>query len=322
MFKKYKRKIFFAVISGALIFLAFSVYADFNNLISAFGKFNWIWMPVILALSFCNYIFRFFKWHYYTKILKIEVRFKSSFLIFLSSFTMSVTPGKMGELLKSYLLKEETGTPVAKSAPIIFAERITDFISIVILCLLGALVFDYGKIIIITIGIIFILIVILLSIRSFSLKLISVLCKIKIIAKHSEKLFTAYESIYQLIRIKPLIYSTFISLISWFFECLGFYIVLSVFSLNFPEISVSLLTATFIYGFSTLIGAIAMLPGGLGATEATITGLLVYLKIPKDISVASTILIRVATLWFAVLIGIIFLYIYQKHLSCKIEEIS
>ncbi|KXK03206.1 MAG: hypothetical protein UZ04_CHB001001606 [Chlorobi bacterium OLB4] len=81
---------------------------------------------------------------------------------------MSVTPGKLGEILKSYLIKEETGTPVSKSAPIILAERLTDFISMILLCLVGAFVFDYGKEIIILIGICFLGFTIMLSSRKAS----------------------------------------------------------------------------------------------------------------------------------------------------------
>lgn len=321
MFSKYKKKILFSAVAGAVIFLAFSVYADFDKLMEAFGQFNWLFFPLILALSFCNYIFRFAKWEYYRKILGIELSTKKSFLIFLSAFVMSVTPGKMGEVLKSYLLKEENGTPVAKSAPIVLAERLTDFISIIILCIAGAFVFDYGKDVIIIIGIIFIGLTLLISWKKACLYLISLLEKVKFLSKHVEKFHTAYESIYSLVRFKPLVIATVISIISWFFECIGFYIVLNVFSTT-TNIEVSLLTATFIYGFSTLIGAIAMLPGGLGVTEATLTGLLQYLSIPKSVSVASTIIIRIATLWFAVIVGIFAVIIYQKVSHKDLEDLQ
>jgi len=303
------------------VFLGFSIYADFDKLLSAFGKFNWMWFPVLLLLSFGNYIFRFLKWHYYTKIIQIKLPIGRSFLIFLSSFVMSVTPGKMGEVLKSFLVKEETGTPVSKSAPIVFAERLTDFLSIVFLCIIGAYFFNYGLEIIISAGVIFVLCILVLSSKKLSLRIIGLLEKINFLKKFVSKFHTAYESIYLMLKIKPLIIAFFISLVSWFFECVGFYVVLKVFSYSVEMVSVSLLIATFIYGFSTLIGAIAMLPGGLGATEASITGLLVFLKIPKDISVASTIIIRVATLWFAVIIGIFAILIYQKTSHHKLEDI-
>jgi glycosyltransferase 2 family protein len=321
LFNKYKKKILISIVIGAVLYLAFSVYADLDKLLTAFLNFNWFWLPIILSFSFLNYIFRFFKWHYYVNILNIKLSYKTSFLIFLSAFTMSVTPGKMGEVLKSYLLKDENGTPVSKSAPIVIAERLTDFVSIVLLCLLGSIVFNYGQVLIIIIGLFFIFAIILLSIRNISLKIIGFFSKINILKKHSNKILVAYESVYTMVRIRPLIIATLISLISWFFECIGFYLVINIFSES-SGLQINILTATFIYAFSTLIGAIAMLPGGVGITEASLTGLLVFSKIPKDISVASTIMIRLATLWFAVIVGVIAIFIFQRITNKKIENIE
>lgn len=320
MFKKYKKKILLSVALGAAVFLAFSIYADFDQLIQTFGEFNWYYFPLILALSFGNYITRFFKWEYYRKLLNIELTTKTSFLIFMSTFVMSVTPGKMGELLKSYLVREENGTPVAKSAPIIIAERLTDFISVVLLCLAGVFVFDYGKSVVLGVGIFFMVCVVLISSRKISLGIISFLEKIKIFHKVAEKVHVAYESIYMLVKIKPLLIATIVSAFAWFLECMGLYVILKVYS-SITHIDVNLLSAVFIYGFSTIIGSIAMLPGGLGVTEASLTGLMQLLKIPKDVSVASTFIIRVATLWFAVLIGIVAVYFYQKHSHKELEEL-
>lgn len=321
MFSKYKKKILISVAFGAIVFLGFSIYADFDQLIKTFGEFNWIYFPLVLALSLGNYIARFYKWEYYRKMLNIDLTTKISFLIFMSTFIMSVTPGKMGELLKSYLVREENGTPISRSAPIIFAERLTDFISIVLLCIAGAFVFNYGKTLIIAVGIFFIGGVAVISSRRISLSIISYLEKIKMFHKVAEKFHEAYESTYKLLRIKPLLISIIISAFAWFLECLGLYVILKVYS-SFTHIDVSLLSAVFIYGFSTLVGSIAMLPGGLGATEASITGLLLLLKIPKDVSVASTFIIRVATLWFAVLIGVISVYFYQKHSKKDLEDLE
>ncbi|CUS88292.1 flippase-like domain-containing protein [Candidatus Kryptobacter tengchongensis] len=80
------------------------------------------------------------------------------------------------------------------------------------------------------------------------------------------------------------------------------------------SIDLSLNLATFIYSFSTLAGAISMLPGGLGFTEGSMSGLLIFNKIPKNTAVAITIIIRFATLWFAVALGLIALYIFQKKI--------
>ena len=321
MFSKYKKKILTSVALGALVFLAFSIYADFDNLMNAFREFNWLYFPLILLLTYGNFIIRFFKWEYYRKLLNIELKTKVSFLIFMSTFVMSVTPGKMGELLKSYLVREENGTPVSRSAPIIIAERLTDFISVVLLCIAGAFVFDYGKNIVLGVGIFFVSCVILISSRKLSLKIISFLEKLKIFHKVGEKFHEAYESIYTLVKIKPLLIAVSMSIVAWFLECLGLYIILKVYS-SFTHIEVSIMSAVFIYGFSTIIGSIAMLPGGLGLTEASLTGLMVFLKIPKDVSVASTFIIRIATLWFSVAVGIVSVYFYQRYSHKDLEKLE
>jgi len=320
LYQKYKKKIIFSVVLGALVFLGLSIYANFNELMEAFALYNWLMFPVILLLSLCNYMFRFFRWEYYTKVLDIKIERKMSFLIFLSSFIMSVTPGKIGEVFKSYLLKEQNDTPVSKSAPIVFAERITDFLSLVLLSMTGALMFGYGTKLIIGFGVFFILLVFVISNRKLSYAIIGFFERFKFISRVSQKIHTAYDSIYQMVRFKELIITIILSIFAWSFECLSFYLVINGFSvIGAPHIDIFI--ATFVYGFATIAGAITMLPGGLGATDASITGLLVLLAIPKSISVAATLIIRAATLWFAVIVGIVAVMFYQKVSHKNINEI-
>jgi glycosyltransferase 2 family protein len=313
LFRKYKKRIIFSVVFGAIVFLGLSVYANLKELMEAF--------PVVLVLSLCNYAARFLKWEYYTKILEIKIERKMSFIIFLSSFIMSVTPGKIGEVFKSYLLKEQNGTPVSRSAPIVFAERITDFLSLVLLSIIGALMLGYGTNLIVGFGIFFIVIVFLISSKRISYAIIGMLEKFRFISKVSYKLHTAYDSIYQMVRFKELIVTVFLSIFAWSFECFSFYLVVNGFGIE-NSVHVDIFIATFVYGFATLAGAATMLPGGLGATDASITGLLVLLSIPKNISVASTLIIRSATLWFAVIVGIAAITVYQRVSHKKLNEIA
>ncbi len=321
MFQKYKKKIIFSIVFGAAVFLGLSIYANFNELMEAFSMYNWLMFPVVLALSLCNYVARFLKWEYYTKTLNIQIERKMSFLIFLSSFIMSITPGKVGEVFKSYLLKEYNGTPISKSAPIVFAERITDFLSLVLLSMAGALMFGYGTTLIIGFGAFFILVVFVISSKKLSYAIIGFLERFKFISKISHKIHTAYDSIYQMVRFKELIITILLSIFAWAFECFSFYLIVNGFG---PENAVhtDILTATFVYGFATIAGAVTMLPGGLGATDASITGLLMFLGIIKSIAVASTLIIRAATLWFAVIVGIAAVMIYQRVSHKKLNQIA
>jgi glycosyltransferase 2 family protein len=311
-----KNVLIFTAVAG-LIYLGFTIYADINNLLLAFSIFNWLLFPLLLLLSYTNYLSRFIKWDYYLKELKINITRIDSFYIFMSGLIMSISPGKMGELLKAYLVKQVTGTPVSRTAPVILAERITDFVSLILIALIGAYAFDYGKEIVIAVGIFFLLILIIISSKTISLRLLSSLERVKFLKKHILKIHELYESSYILLRPRPLVYMTLLSFVSWFLECFGYYLIL----LNFGT-GLSLLWSAFSYAFATIIGAVTMLPGGLGVTEGSLTFFLIQKDISNETAVASTFIIRVVTLWFAVLVGIISVTIYQKRFGkIKLEQV-
>lgn len=226
---------------------------------------------------------------------------------------MSITPGKFGELFKSYLIKQINNEPISKTAPIVFAERITDFLSLVIISLIGAYIFDYGREITVIIGIVVILGIIIISNRSVASLIIKVFSRNKFLGKHTKSIQTAYESSYKLLAVVPLVKMTSLSIISWGFECVGYYLILKSFS-----VEVSFVWASFAYAFATIVGAVSMLPGGLGVTEGSLSYLVISQGYAKEIAFASTFIVRVATLWFAVFIGVISVIIYQNKFG-KIE---
>ena len=315
MLKQIKKRILISLVVAGALYLALTIYADLNNLSKVLSKFSLWLFPLVLILSLLNYISRFLKWDYYLLILKVNIKRIDSFSIFMSGLIMSVTPGKMGEILKAYLVKQISGTPISRTAPIIFAERITDFISLVIIALVGAYVYDYGRNIVLGVGIFFLLVVLIISNKNIALPIINQFEKIKFLKKHLLNIHAAYDSSYLLLRPLPLFYITMLSFVSWSFECLGYHIILT----NF-DVDLSYLWASFSYAFATIVGAISMLPGGLGLTEGSLTYMLIQKSYSKEVAVASTFIIRAVTLWFAVLVGIISVSLYQKRFGKITDE--
>ncbi len=308
MLKKVKKNILISLAAAGILYLGFTLYANFDNVFKAFGSFDWFVLPLLLLLSLSNYYTRFLKWDYYLSIVKVKVKKIDSFSIFMSGLVMSVTPGKMGELLKSYLIKGITNTPISKTAPIIMVERITDTISLILISLVGAYIFNYGRGIVIGAAIFFLLLMIVISNKKIMLPILKMLEKNAFLNRHLHKIHIAYESSYQMLRPIPFFKMILLSLLSWLFECLSYYIIL----VNF-DIGVNFIWAAFSYGFATIVGAISMLPGGLGVTEGSLTFMLVQRNFPKDLAVASTFVIRAVTLWFAVLVGILSVSLYQSR---------
>jgi uncharacterized protein (TIRG00374 family) len=317
MVSNWRKKVLLSLAFGALVFIALTVYADLDDLIAAFADFNWWYVPLILCCSTTNYIFRYLKWDYYTATLDIRPKLGENLIIFFTAFTMAVTPGKFGEVLKSYLLKRINGTPISRSAPIVIAERLTDFIGLVLLLIVGAYVFDISRIAVITFAVFFALLTALLAWRRGSIAMIEFFGRLSFLHRFLDHAKDAYESMYVLLRPRPLLIAVVLSVVAWSFECFGYWIVLHVF-----EAPPTILKATFIYAFSTVVGAISMLPGGLGTTEGSLTGLAQLAGTSQDIAVASTFLIRAATLWFAVVIGIIVTFAFQHRLHINLDDID
>jgi glycosyltransferase 2 family protein len=317
MLQKLKKKILLSIALAGLLYLGFTIFADFKHVAEAFSHFNWILLPILLLCSMCNYLVRFVKWDYYLRVINVKISKIDSLSVFMSGLVMSVTPGKMGELLKAYLVKQLTGTSISKTAPIIFVERITDFVSLMLIALVGAYYYNYGRTIVILLALFFFILIIFLSNRKIALPVLNLMEKNSFLNNHLVKIHTAYESSYQMLRPFPLLKMTIVSLVSWVFECLGYYLIL----LNFPiSISISFLWAAFCYCFATIVGAISMLPGGLGVTEGSLTFMLIQKGVSNQYAVASTFIIRAATLWFAVLIGVISVSFYQKRFGKIIIE--
>ncbi len=315
MLKNLRKKLFISLAIAAVIGVAFSLYANVGELRQTIATFSYDIIPVILALSLANYLIRFIRWQFYLKALKIEVPRSESFGVFMSSLAMSVTPGKMGELLKSYFLKALNSVPISKSAPIVLAERLTDLLSLLIIAMVGAYSIGHDKKLIIIFGMIFILSIAVISNRSLSMRIIRYMNRMPIIAKWTKEIETAYESSHTLLTGKVLAVSMLLGLIAWFAECVGF-----LFVLDGVDVHLTLLSASFISSFSTVVGAVSFLPGGLGATDTSLAGLLIFAKIPKDAAVAATFIIRGATLWFAVIIGAGVLSYMQKKYSVALNS--
>ena len=266
------------------------------------------------ALSLFNISIRFFKWHYYVRQLKININTKDSLIIFLSGLTMVITPAKLGEVFKSYLLKKLNDTEISRSVPIVFAERATDMIGLIILASIGFSAFRHGKELLLIVMAFISLVILVIQSKKICLWLIDFISRIRFLSKFAGNFHALYESAYTLFGLKNVLIAVSISVISWFFECLALFFVLKGFGVD-----ASLLVSTFAFSFSTVAGAVSMIPGGLGVAEGSITGLLVMDGIPKAIAVGSTLIIRFCTLWFGVLVGLMTLYLYRNKFENREE---
>ena len=298
------RRLIPGLIFGFLVFIILILMGDIKQVSGKVFGFRWIYFPLVLLLTLLNYILRFFKWHFYLGLVGVNnYPLLKSARIFLAGFPLAVTPGKVGEALKGVWLQKETGLPLSKGISVVLAERISDGLGVLLLSTLGVIAYPryWPAFAIVLGGLIFLILII--QIRPAALWLLDLGDKIPRIKGFSNGLREFYEGSYALFRPKAILVAVSLGTISWLGEGIAMYLVLL--GLGVAPGWGTLSIAVFVLAFSTVIGAISALPGGLGAAEASIAGMLtLLLNLSRDSSAAATLIIRFATLWFAVLIGI------------------
>lgn len=301
---------------GVLVFAGLLAYGDFREVGHSLGDFNWWLFPIILLVTCGNYLLRLVKWEYYLVQIGITGLGRwDSALIYFSGLGMTVTPGKVGEWLKSFLLKEVHGTPVTRSAPILLAERLTDSLALLIICAFGVIAFAPNTWpIVAIIGIGSVVAVGISRHRGASFAIIRVLGRAPILNRLTGHFEEFYESTYTLMAPRGLVLMTLLSIASWFFEVVAYY--LTLVGLGVDGSFDTLLKAAFILPISTLAAALSFMPGGLLVAEIGITGLSRrLLDLSKNTATVGTVIVRIATLWFGVVLGLIAFAVLTRRLQ-------
>lgn len=301
MSRSFNGRVLIGVVLAIVFYALLAFVSDLEELISVGGRFPWLLLPLVMLLATGNYIMRMFRWHLYLRTVRVGLNFKQSAAVFFAGLGMSVSPGKLGELLKAQYIKNINGTNIRVTAPVVIAERLTDLVGVILIASFGVFAFNYGFIFFVFIVLAVGGLLLILSSRRISKWFLRKLSVIPFIEKRTEKLESSIDSMATLNKLPRLLPATLLSILAWGFEGFGFYIVINA----FPRVEVSLYSAMFIYAFSILVGAVSMLPGGLGVTEGAMTGLLVLLDVPKATAFAATLITRFATLWFAVVLGLL-----------------
>lgn len=282
---------------------AIVMLGDVNQLAHRLGTFGWWAFFAALGLAFTNYVIRFLRWQLYLRLQDIAVPWRSSALVFGAGLSLSITPAKMGELVKSYLLRELHDIPPTKSAPIVVAERVTDLLALLLLAVVGVAAYGVETTLVLVAGGVVILGLVLLAWPRPTRALIELVTGLKITRRFRQPLHDVYNGLVFLCRPRVLMVATAIALPAWACECIGFSLIVNA----FPGAQVALGLAMVIYAATSIAGALSFLPGGLGVTEGAMTILLVRSAASIDQATAldATLLTRLATLWFAVVIGLV-----------------
>lgn len=300
-------KLLIGLILGIIVIAGFLFLADLNKVTSAIKEMPVHYLLLAFLLTLGSYLLRLYKWHTLAKLSNFAIGFKDNVAIFFIGLMMSITPGKAGELIKSFLLQKKADVPYSKSIPVVIYDRLTDLLAMMALVGIGLFVYPFGLTSLIVLVVLLVLFFVLIQRRSFITKLINWVTKPQKLIRFRGSLHHFYKQTLFLMRFRVLSFAFLISVVAWLLECISLYIIIKALSVD-----VSFIASVFTFSLGTLAGALSMIPGGLGAAEASITGLLMYFGIAGSLAVTISLIIRFVTLWFGVLLGIIVFVVKRK----------
>ncbi len=288
------RKLLLVVFLGCLVAVGLAGFGDFREVGRHIVLFPPHYLLAAIGLALANYAIRFLRWAYYLKLLGIRAPLSVSLLTFLAGLAMTITPGKVGELLKSYLLRDKAGIPVATSAPVVLMERLTDLVSVAAMGLVGLALLPRP----VSLALMGVLVAALAFLYFLTTRRTEWVTNLPLVRRWAEQVREARQGMRMLSGPSALLVAVGLGLAAWVCEGVALWIALEGLGADF-----SLLLSLPIYGGATLVGAATALPGGLVGTEGAMAAMLHRAGMAPDVAAAGTLLVRLATLWLAVGIG-------------------
>lgn len=303
------RVVAIAIVLGALASGAIAVASNLGEVINAVQEASPIWFVPAIGFALLAHGVKFGLWHWYllrvTQPPERQLGLRESAAIFGTGVLMLLTPGNLGEFVKTYYVAEDGGPSPARTVPIILAERAVNMLGLVLVSIIG--VFAYREaawVVGLSAAIAFFLIGTLKSRRLAGAvtALAEGIPVLRRIAPYAEEFS---ESGGALLGWRSIGVLSLVSAVSWSFEAAAFVVVLHGFGQEVTWAMVN--SATFAWVVATLAGGLLLVPGGLGVVEGGATGLAVTLIEPLDrsTSAAATLVTRVATLWIPAAVGVV-----------------
>ena len=322
------RKVSLFVIFGILVYIVMGLIIGFEEIILALVLIPWWVIPLMMGLSFLNYLIRYVKWQYYLRRIDVNLKHTDSFSIFLAGFTLTATPGKVGEAVKGVFINQLNGTRVAKTVPVVISERVTDLLAMIILAVMGFLIGFTATdqiYLVLFIGVAALVGAVILGNSAFYTKILTRMTSFGPLKRFQNDMDIIEDTMTKTLSPKPMAVSATISVPGWFMECLELWLLLSILSgAGLPTLTygslILLAQATFIHAAASSVGAIMFTPGGIGGYEGVSGILIVMIGFSQAIAGVATILIRFVTLWFSVLVGFVALAIVERRRKRNLHQ--
>jgi glycosyltransferase 2 family protein len=297
-----KKRIFLIIIIIVSFYVLLAVFSGLDQFIKNLYKIDLnLLIPILLAFTATLFI-KCVRQFILLGRIGAKISFKQNTTVYFAGLSLLITPGGLGQVIKSYLLSRNHGETISKTLPVVMFERYHDVLALFSIIMLLALLYKVHFLLTIVIIISAPLLLVPLAIKNdrlykFIHRIVMKRGPLKKINNISSADFK--NSLSLISSKKSLLACWLLSIAAWSFEAVGIFLCFYAFGQNVP-IGLSTLV-----GFSSaLFGAISLIPGGAGVTELVFVQLLSYNGLDLSIAVSIVFFYRLTSTWFSAGVGI------------------
>mgnify|MGYP000147337646 CR=1 FL=1 len=298
---RFDNAVLLIIICTIALYTIFLFVPDFNLIQEKISNFKINYLPLILFFVSASWIPLIIKWHFLLKNSEVDVPLTKSIAVFFAGVAFEITPGQIGTLIKSQILKTTSNIPRTKTAAIVLVEKVYDLIGAILASAMGIIILGLDFYLIIIAILVLTIVFFIIYYRPASKLFLKRITKTKFFSKYIENISESYEIVQKSTNVKVATICILLAVTYWFIISTAVYYTLIAFDVN----TLDYLKVLAIYATSTLLGALSFIPGGIGVTEGTLTGLLTLEGIDVSTALILSVMIRLFTLWYSAFIGFI-----------------
>lgn len=306
------------LIASLVVFAAIAAVAigneGFVEFAARINSINLFYYGLAILCVFASDLVGFPKWEMFLKKLKIVIDRKKNLAIYLSMFSMDITPGRWGRAAVAYTVNRVTGAKFARTFPAVVADILTDFLGFIAIALISAFLVHKYTLISVVISVLLLIPFVFIYVRApfdyirkkFGwIKRLRGIFETGVMYFKNSKYLDKWTYAYAMLFTIP----------AMLLNGLALYLVILSFGIH---LGIGFLpTILFIYTSSFLLGMVTGVPGTLGVTDAALLGYLVAFfpeaGVTFGVAAAITIFFRVANIWFVEGISGVFLIYTMRY---------
>lgn len=339
--QRYRHQILIGLLFISVVLIAVVLVTGAGALTERLRNFPLELLAPVLALKVLNWALRYLEWRYFLGVIGVRtvrglsqppppnpaapaIRERDSLILWLSGLAMSISPGKLAEVLKALILKHLSGVDFARAAPVVFMERLVDGLAIVPMTTVamialgdaleaGDVSLRYVRAVLIGVTVTLGAGMVLVQFRGLAERVLALVSTWPLLRRVAEPLRTLYASVYDLIKLRHLMPTVLLGIGAYSTDAFGFYLILR--GLGVAGSWQLLAQATFILGFSVLVASLSTLPGGAGGRDVTVGALLIgVVGLNKTDAGTGTFLIGLFQLWVGVALALVLIALFRRTL--------